>query len=247
MQTGGDRWHISTVKRLLSNTSYAGRAEAFKWLTALPLQGDASVRRRNPKTRHGQRPSEDRIQLPGRFPRVSTRLHSWLQPRCVSGTLLHRRATKKREYRLSGHVVCGWCRKRYAATTIHDQPYSYSTGKRNTRCPGKRNTVRGERCDNLVANGVVLEADVWARVDAFLSDPSLVAAEVERQQGDSGLAGGLASDLARIDQALQRFAGQEQRLITLFRFGEVDEAMITRELTASVRTVRSCKVSARTW
>jgi hypothetical protein len=154
---------------------------------------------------------------------------------------------KKREYRLSGHVVCGWCRKRYAATTIHDQPYSYSTGKRNTRCPGKRNTVRGERCDNLVANGVVLEADVWARVDAFLSDPSLVAAEVERQQGDSGLAGGLASDLARIDPALQRFAGQEQRLITLFRFGEVDEAMITRELTASVRTVRSCKVSARTW
>jgi hypothetical protein len=107
--------------------------------------------------------------------------------------------------------------------------------------------VRGERCDNLAANGVVLEADVWARVDAFLSDPSLVAAEVERQQGDSGLAGGLASDLARIDQALQRFAGQEQRLITLFRFGEVDEAMITRELTASVRTVRSCKVSARTW
>jgi hypothetical protein len=91
--------------------------------------------------------------------------------------------------------------------------------------------VRGERCDNLAANGVVLEADVWARVDAFLSDPSLVAAEVERQQGDSGLAGGLASDLARIDQALQRFAGQEQRLIKLFRFGEVDEAMITCELT----------------
>ena len=60
----------------------------------------------------------------------------------------------------------------------------------------------------------------------MLADPSIVAAELARRHRDTDTGTGSRSDLALIEAALDRLGTQERRLVKLFRFGEISEAII---------------------
>jgi site-specific DNA recombinase len=218
---GGATWHVSTVKRILSNPSYAGRAEAFKWVRVPPIKGDPDRRRRYANSRREPRPVEQRIPIPGAFPPI-VEPEVWDAAREMRAR--NRDASprnRKRDYLLAGHVVCAWCRRRYGASTTRRWTYYY--------CPGAKGAARAERCRNNRLAAPRVELDVWARVAVALADPTLITREVERQRAATETATGARRDIELVEAQLERLNGQERRLLKLFRFGEIDEDLIVAE------------------
>jgi site-specific DNA recombinase len=217
---GGARWHISTVRRILTNSSYAGRAEAFKWKSVPPKNPNPDRPGRYKNSRREERPTEERISVAAAIPPLISE-ETWdaaqaMRERNASASTRNR----KREYLLAGHVFCAQCHRRYGGVAYRTS-LSYF-------CPGSKSTDRNHRCRNGTVNARTIEADVWGRVEALLNDPTVIMAEVARQR-DADPQEHLRADLTRVEQALTRLKEQERRVIRMYRFGEFDDELMTGE------------------
>jgi site-specific DNA recombinase len=227
---GSTRWYASTVRGMLANTAYIGRAVYghSRFLPARP--------RLRPIRGHPQ-PS------PRPTARVAVPREEWIEvpvPALVDPAVfeaaqaqLGENRRRKRDRRhgprwlLQGLTVCRRCGYAYYGKAAPRSKRDPSRGEyRHYRCIGTDGCRFGGSpvCDNPPVRGGRLEAAVWDRVRALLEEPERVAQEYHRRLDtarDSATGTGEVRELDRQIAALRRGVG---RLIDSYAEGVLDPA-----------------------
>jgi hypothetical protein len=189
---------------MLHNPAYKGVTYAFTMVGS----------RTHPRDR------DDWVPLPNATPAiVPEALWEAAQVQLKRNLELSRRAAK-RDYLLSGHAFCAKCGRRLRGSFNHNVRYYTCIGNRGSYVLG--------RCGASSIRADAVEAEVWEAVGQIVRRPELIMAEVERLSDHEAvmLVEARANDLERKIQAVRN---DEQRLVRLFAYGEIDEVFIVEE------------------
>ena len=214
-RSGKTRWDRATVWGMLRNPAYAGRAAFGKTAVA-----------------HGQRPALNRTgRLAGKSRSSSTTTRArdvgeWIEvavPAIVEEAtfaLAARRLVDNKRFAtrnsaspslLRGLVACQSCSYAYyrtsTRTTKRKISYYRCIGSDGWRHEG------GKVCDNRPVRADQLEPLVWAHVTRLLTDPTLVAGELERRLAQLRAANPATAQRGRLERDLARASGGIARLL----------------------------------
>jgi site-specific DNA recombinase len=195
------------------------------------------------------RPADEQIRLAAGITPAIVSPETW--ERAQAGVQLNR-ATKTRNatrpYLLRGLIVCALCGSAMSPDTERGvRVYRCTSRSKPTGpCGGKRapagDTLRPQDFPRDAAGRVLaideetrarlatvrgVESWVWDKVTAILQDPSIVAAELERQR-ESGPDPAIAEEMTTARGRLAKIDKQQQRLIQ--RFGEQNDDAFPWEL-----------------
>src|SRR6266513_1201033 len=208
--TGKPRWTVASVRGILRNPAYAGRALTNR------TQVTPARRRRSALLPAGRgeslapRPEQDWIEVP--VPQiVSEETFAQVQAKLDTNQQAAPRNTRH-EYLLRALVSCGACR--LACTGRQTGP-----GYRYYLCRGRTDPLRaaqGRRCTARYIPAGQLDERVWADLCALLTDPAQVARALARAQGGAWLPQELQARQAAIGQALGQLDRQQQRLLDAY-------------------------------
>lgn len=194
------RWNKSSIWRIVTNPAYRGETAVWK-----------QARQAGAKT-YIDRPESEWIRLPeGTTPPIVTpELWTAAQSRLATnrGAATRNQITP---YLLRGYVYCAVCGRR-----MYSCP---ERGRRTYRC-SSRDTASGP-CGGKRVPAEAVETWAWSHVEAVLSDPSIIANEVERQRLD-GPDAGLVADRAATARLLEKLDRQQEKLVR--KFAEADDA-----------------------
>jgi site-specific DNA recombinase len=180
-------WHPASLLAILRNETYTGRMYYGK---TERLPGKANP---DKKTRWRKRPKEEWTAIPVP-PIIDQTTFDAAQAQRVRNAQ-HSRRNRKREYLLcNARLRCGICGR------VMTGQYNPARQYRFYRCNG-RSYLAGHPCKARV-NATQVEAQVWAAVERVLSNPALIAEEVERQRH------GTSAQHDALERDRQRFAGQ---------------------------------------
>lgn len=218
---GGSRWGQSTVGRLLRNPAYTGKTFAFKYRAVEP-EKPTNMTRRYSKSGRQVRPREEWIEIPGATPPIiSDEVFALAQERLRSN-LEGSTRNQKHQYLLSGHIRCGLCGRRFGG-------HSNGDGYRFYRCTGRHRPEILTLCPAKTVRAVEAESLVWEEVKNVLIHPDLVLSELRRRQDAASNNMTLQDDMRLVDKRLSRIDNSIQRLVTLYRLGEIDDQFILNE------------------
>ena len=135
---------------------------------------------------------------------------------------------------LGGMIFCGQCGKRMSG---------FSAPKANWwgyRCGGRYGDHIGMKpCTASDVGGPAAEALIWESVVAFLQDPAVFMAEMERRNdGQTMNKQEIEQCLAGLDRQLTRVDGKDQELIAIKLQYEITEGVFIRSL-ALIRAERA--------
>jgi len=213
---GHKHWSHSTLRGILTNPAYCGRAYAFRWKTVEP-EKPASQTRRRKRSSVRQTNRESWVLLPeGTTPPIVS-IEQWetAQQQVAKNRRTGRPA--KYPYLLKGIVRC-YCGKAMIACTIEGKRRYYRCYARLGVTPIHRRNIRADELERLV----------WAEVESVLKEPSLIIDEL-RREAETG-AQGLESRIDEVRSALARLDLAERRLIRLYRDGEFDARKVHDEI-----------------
>lgn len=204
-------WAPSSVKRILRNPAYTGRWSYNK------LQRMAVEDRKTKVLR--PRPESEWIAIP--IPRiVSDEIFALAQQRLRENSALARRH-QKRLYMLKTKVRCGGCGRPMPGDVFH--------GVRYHRCIGRR----GSLCSTKAVQAEPVEILVRAQITRVLRQPAVVLMETRKlmearwcERDDS------AARLAAAERALSQAQEKRERVLTLYREGEITRAELAAHLGA---------------
>lgn len=221
---GGHFWARSAVYYILTNPAYCGKTYAFTYTYTEPQR----PRKSNPKRRKTHivwKPREEWVEIPHATPPIiSEELFEAAQAKLRRNKELSLR-NARRQYLLRGHVYCRKCGRRYwgNVTTLRRGDKHYS--RRFYNCSGNSKVVSPAHCGNRIHSAQRLETVVWEQVEALLSKPELVSAELRRRQGEAEEASFLERDLEAIAIRLHSLQKRELKLIRAYEFGFEEEAV----------------------
>jgi site-specific DNA recombinase len=208
--TGKPRWTVASVRGILRNPAYAGRALTNR------TQVTPARRRRSALLPAGRgeslapRPEQDWIEVP--VPQiVSEETFAQVQAKLDTNQQSAARNTRH-EYLLRALVSCGACR---LACTGRQS----AAGYRYYLCRGRTDplrTAQGRRCTARYIPAGQLDERVWADLCALLTDPAQVARALAQAQGGAWLPQELQARQAAIGQALGQLDRQQQRLLDAY-------------------------------
>ena len=202
---GGPRWNTASVRGILRNPSYAGRALSNRTQVA-PARGRKSARLpAGPGVSHAPRPEEDWIAVPVP-PVVSEQTFAQVQAKLDANQQGAARNTRH-EYLLRALISCGACRLGCTGRQT-------AAGYRYYLCRGRTDPLRaaqGERCTARYIPAGQLDELVWADLCALLTDPAQVTRALARAQGGAWLPQELQARQATIGQALGQLERQQQQ------------------------------------
>src|SRR6266536_670050 len=197
--TGKPRWTVASVRGILRNPAYAGRALTNR------TQVTPARRRRSALL-----PEQDWIEVP--VPQiVSEETFAQVQAKLDTNQQSAARNTRH-EYLLRALVSCGACR---LACTGRQS----AAGYRYYLCRGRTDPLRaaqGRRCTARYIPAGQLDERVWAGLCALLTDPAQVARALAQAQGGAWLPQELQARQAAIRQALGQLDRQQQRLLDAY-------------------------------
>jgi site-specific DNA recombinase len=211
-------WSPPTLSAILKNPVYTGCAAAFRYETQ---------RQKGGATRVTVRPEAAQVALPaGTVPAIVTvEQHEAALTRLEHNRAVAVRNNKNPEATLlrAGFARCGYCCETLSAkhpSENHCQATTY-------RCNGVNKDRAG--CPPVSIKASDLDEAVWRRAVEVLSDPRVIAAEVERRRGKSN--GG--HELALIEQRLTAIDRQRQNLVRAIGLLTDDDSvgLMTQELT----------------
>jgi site-specific DNA recombinase len=208
--TGKPRWTAASVRGILRNPSYAGRALTNRTRVAPARRRRSALLPAGPGHSHAPRPEEDWIEVP--VPQiVGEQTFTQVQAKLEASQQGAARNTRH-EYLLRALVSCGACR---LACTGRQT----GTGYRYYLCRGRTDALRaaeGRRCTARYIPAGQLDELVWADLCALLTDPGQVTHALARAQGAAWLPQELQARQATIRQALGRLERQQQRLLDAY-------------------------------
>src|SRR6266498_2823475 len=208
--TGKPRWNVASVRGMLRNPAYAGRAQTSRTRVAPARQRKSALLPVGPGQSHAPRPPEEWITVA--VPQiVSEATFAQVQAKLDTNQQGAARNTRH-PYLLRALVSCGACRLSCTARTTQNG-YNYYI------CVGRTDALRraqGQRCTARYAPAAQLDELVWADLSALLTDPAQVAAALARARGGEWLPQELHARQRTIGQAIAQLERQQQRLLDAY-------------------------------
>src|SRR5215471_5426218 len=212
---GGPRWNVASVRGILRNPSYAGRALSSRTQVAPARRRKSAMLPAGPGVSHAHRPEEDWIEVP--VPQiVSEETFAQVQAKLDANQQGAARNTRH-QYLLRALVSCGACRLSCTGRQT-------AKGYRYYLCRGRTDALRatqGQRCTARYIPARQLDELVWADLCALLTDPAQVARALDRARGGAWLPQELHARQATIAQAQGQLDRQQQRLLDAYLAGVV--------------------------
>ncbi len=208
--TGKPRWTAASVRGILRNPAYTGRALTNRTQVVPARRRRSALLPVGPGQSHAPRPPEDWIAVP--VPQlVSAEIFAQVQAKLDTNQQTAARNTRH-EYLLRTLVSCGACR--LSCTGRQAQ-----AGYRYYLCRGRTDALRaaqGQRCTARYIPAEQLDELVWADLCALLTDPGQVVRALNRARGGAWLPQELQARRAAIRQALGQLERQQQRLLDAY-------------------------------
>jgi site-specific DNA recombinase len=208
--TGKPRWNVASVRGILRNPAYTGRALTNR-TRVVPARGRKSAMRpAGPGQSHAPRPEQDWITVPVP-PVVSEETFAQVQAKLDANQQGAARNTRH-EYLLRALVSCGACRLGCTGRQT-------AKGYRYYLCRGRTDALRaaqGQRCTARYIPAGQLDELVWADLCTLLTDPAQLTRALTRAQGGAWLPQELQARQATIGQALGQLDRQQQRLLDAY-------------------------------
>ncbi len=208
--TGKPRWNVASVRGILRNPAYTGRAQTNRTRVAPARQRKAALLPVGPGQSHAPRPPEEWVTVA--VPQiVSEETFAQVQAKLDANQQGAARNTRH-PYLLRALVSCGACRLSCTARTTQNG-YNYYI------CVGRTDALRraqGQRCTARYAPAAQLDELVWADLSALLTDPAQVAAALARARGGEWLPQELHARQRTIGQAIAQLERQQQRLLDAY-------------------------------
>jgi site-specific DNA recombinase len=208
--TGKPRWNVASVRGILRNPAYTGRALTNR-TRVVPARGRKSAMRpAGPGQSHAPRPEQDWITVPVP-PVVSEETFAQVQAKLDANQQGAARNTRH-EYLLRALVSCGGCRLGCTGRQT-------AKGYRYYLCRGRTDALRaaqGQRCTARYIPAAQLDELVWADLCTLLTDPAQLTRALTRAQGGAWLPQELQARQATIGQALGQLDRQQQRLLDAY-------------------------------
>jgi len=204
------RWNTASVRGILRNPAYAGRALTNRTRVAPARQRKSAMLPAGPGVSHAPRPPEDWIEVPVP-PVISEEIFAQVQAKLDANQQSAARNTRH-EYLLRALVSCGACRLSCGCRQTA-AGYSYYL------CRGRTDPLRvaqGQRCTARYVPAAQLDELVWADLCALLTDPAQVARALARARGGAWLPQELQARQATIRKALGQLDRQAQRLLDAY-------------------------------
>jgi len=201
---------MASVRWILRNPAYAGRALTNRTRVAPARQRKSAMLPAGPGLSHAPRPPEDWIEVP--VPQiVSEETFAQVQAKLDANQQSAARNTRH-EYLLRALVSCGACRLSCTARQS-------AAGYRYYLCRGHTDALRaahGQRCSSRYIPADQLDELVWADLCALLTGPAQVTHALQRARGGAWLPQELQARQAAIRQALGQLDRQQQRLLDVY-------------------------------
>jgi len=188
-------WTRAAVYRILSNEAYAG---CWHYNKRCERDGKDVTRIREEWVS---------IPIPAIIPRDT---FEQVQVRFDKNRAFALRNTRK-EYLLSGLLVCSKCGQKYTGWT--------SRGRAYYRCRSKRGDVLPEPCPSSCVRADKIEPLVWETVSRLLSQPQLIIDQVKK--GEHKPLGHIETNLDRVRHALARKKIEADRMLDAYKIGAV--------------------------
>jgi site-specific DNA recombinase len=221
--TGKPRWNAASVRGILRNPAYAGRALTNRTRVVPARQRRSALLPVGPGQSHAPRPAEDWIGVA--VPAiVSEETFARVQAKLDTNQQSAARNTRH-EHLLRALVSCGVCR---LSCTVRQTQAGY----RYYLCRGRTDALRvarGQRCGARYAPAEQLDELVWGDLCALLTDPAQVACALERARGGAWLPQQLQARRATLRQALGQLERQQQRLLDVYLAEVVGLAELERK------------------
>ncbi len=207
---GKPRWNVASVRGILRNPAYTGRALTNRTRVAPARRRKSAMLPAGPGVSHAPRPPQDWIEVP--VPQiVSEESFAQVQAKLDANQQGAARNTRH-EYLLRALVSCGACRLSCTGRQTA-AGYSYYL------CRGRTDPLRvaqGQRCTARYIPAGQLDELVWADLCALLTDPAHVTRALARARGGDWLPQELQARQATIRQALGQLERQQQRLLDAY-------------------------------
>jgi hypothetical protein len=207
---GGPRWNTASMRGILRNPSYAGRALSNRTQVAPARGRKSAMLPAGPGVSHAPRPEPEWITVPVP-PIVSEQTFAQVQAKLDANQQGAARNTRH-EYLLRTLISCGACRLGCTGRQT-------AAGYRYYLCRGRTDPLRvaqGQRCTARYIPAAQLDELVWADLCALLTDPAQVTRALARAQGGAWLPQELQARQATIGQALGQLDRQQQRLLDAY-------------------------------
>ncbi len=205
------RWNVATVRSILRNHAYTGVAFANQ-LRIVP-----SKRRRSALEPIGkgesavERPEEDWIPI-SVLAIVAQEVFDLVQTKLSLNQQRAPRNNKVHQYLVRNQVSCGKCRLSAHGRTLHGKYHYYV-------CKGHTDALRvgpGERCKSRYVPASQLDELVWQDLCMVLTQPEVVAHELERAHGGHWAPQELRVRMQTLDRTIELLELQKKRLLEAY-------------------------------
>jgi site-specific DNA recombinase len=208
---GGRGWAPAAIRLILTNETYIGRAYYNRRFGVKPKKPrNPMAYRKYENTTKKLRPKSEwiEIEVPAlidedTFRRVGERLKKNIWWSARNNT--------QHQYLLRGLIQCGECG--YKMTGIFNGKYAYY------KCRKGRDLVethRETKCASRAVRQELLDKLVWQKITELLENPELIIEQYKRQK-DIALAGGIQKQCQKLEQQIQSYDKQIQRLIDAYQ------------------------------
>jgi site-specific DNA recombinase len=208
--TGKPRWNAASVRGILRNPAYTGRALTNRTRVVPARRRKSALLPVGPGESHAPRPPEEWITVA--VPQlVSEEIFAQVQAKLDTNRQSAARNTRH-DYLLRALVSCGACRLSCTARQT-------GAGYHYYLCRGRTDLLRaaqGQRCQARYIPAGQLDELVWADLCALLTDPAQVTHALARARGGAWLPQELQSRQAAIRRALTQLDLQQQRLLEAY-------------------------------
>jgi site-specific DNA recombinase len=207
---GKPRWNAASVRGILRNPAYAGRALTNRTQVAPARRRKSAMLPAGPGVSHALRPAEDWIEVPVP-PIVCEEIFAQVQAKLDANQQSAPRNTRH-EYLLRALVSCGACR-------LSRTGRQSAAGYRYYLCRGRTDLLRIAQEQRRTARYIPagqLDELVWADLCALLIDPAQVTHAPARARGGAWLPQEVQARQATIGKALGQLDRQQQRLLDAY-------------------------------
>ena len=234
---GSGRWFASTIRGMLTNSAYIGRA-VFGRSRFLPARPRLRPIRGHPypsvrPTARISMPREDWIEIP--VPAlVEEAVFEAVQAQLAENRRRKRDQQRGPRWLLQGLTVCRRCGYAYYGKTAPRDGKDRSKGDlRYYRCIGSDAYRFGGTavCDSPPVRGDRLEEMVWEQVRAVLETPERVADEFHRRLREVREGAGASEAITQLDQQIRVLRRGIDRLIDSYAEGVIEKGEFEPRVT----------------
>jgi site-specific DNA recombinase len=224
---GGSEWRNTAIKSILRNPIYCGRVVWNKSktvpVTTSSTSGATEQAYDSSKAKTIRRPRPESEWIVVEDPAL--RLISDETFNAVNGQLRKNQATAlrqcKHEYLLRNLLVCGYCGKRMRGHITNKGVLQYECYNRDRI--NNPNDPHG--CVSKTYNAAEVEQEVWAKVRAYVTDPTLLRQLAEHQTPELATAIQQAAlRLIEAQSALAKTEAQADKLLDLYLTGSISKS-----------------------